>query len=63
MSSKHFRSRDDWRKAASELKSRLDTDFRNHTMLCDPWKRRSQHGSRLEKHHQPRPARLRPETA
>jgi len=29
----------EWRKAAAKLKSRLDTDYRNHAMFCDPWKR------------------------
>jgi hypothetical protein len=28
-----------WHKAAAKLKARLDTDYRNHAMLCDPWKR------------------------
>lgn len=26
-----------WRKAASGLKARLDADYRNHKMLCNPW--------------------------
>lgn len=28
-----------WHKAASNLKFRLDADHRNHQMLCDPWAR------------------------
>lgn len=31
--------RERWRKAASELASRLGTDYRNHRMLSDPWAR------------------------
>jgi hypothetical protein len=28
-----------WSNAASGLKARLETDYRNHRMLCDPWSR------------------------
>ena len=30
---------DAWQKAAADLKTRLDADYRNHAMLCDPWAR------------------------
>jgi hypothetical protein len=28
-----------WRKEASSLIARLNADYRNHRMLCDPWRR------------------------
>ena len=63
MKTKNLRKCDDWRKAASELKSRLDTDFRNHVMLSRSLEaHRPQYGPRLAEHYQPGPARLHPET-
>jgi hypothetical protein len=38
MNANHF-DHQRWRRSASGLKARLDTDYRNHRMLCDPWSR------------------------
>ena len=39
MNTNHFSNAGVWRKAAAGLRARLDIDYRNHAMLCDPWAR------------------------